>query len=219
MEARFRRGRPFRPLLALGVAAALLGSLLAGCGGGGSDTDGSSSATAPQASTQSPQEKSPATSGRHRGEGQSEKAHYEGSEEKVESSGIEAEGSERAAVLAAEHGYLAAIAGHRYAAACSLVSRLIAQQLQAMVPAGAGSKSCAQVVSHLVAGSSAQVAARQLGGHVVRVRLEGDHGIVIFHAPGARLYAFPMSREGGSWRVGAINAAVLAPSAATLGER
>ncbi len=215
IEARFRWGAPFWSLLALGLTAAIL----AGCGGS-SDTGSTSSATAPQTSTMpTPATSTGAGGGTRRGGGQAEKAPYEGSEEKVESSGTEAEGSERSAVLAAEQGYLAAIAAHRYGAACSLVSRLIAQQLQTMVPAGAGSKSCAQVVSHLVAGSSAQVAERQLGGQVVRVRLNGSHAIVIFHAPGARLYAFPMSREGGSWRVGAINAAVLAPSAATLGER
>ena len=41
--------------------------------------------------------------------------------------------------------------------------------------------------------------------------------LVIFHAPGARLYVFSLVDEGGEWQAATLISSVLAPSAATLG--
>jgi hypothetical protein len=186
-------------VVALAIAAG-------GCGGGSDETTAEAGAetTAEATAPTTPPEPEP-------GDGD-----FEGGEEQVEKSGSEAGGSERDAILAAEQDYLAALVSGDYRGACAHLSSSIEESLQAMIQGG--KKPCAQILAHLVSASAAQGAKQQLDGKVVRVRVEGDHGFVIFHAPGARLYAFPMSREDGGWRVAALNGAVLAPSAATLGE-
>jgi hypothetical protein len=201
---------------------ATLGAGLIGCGGGSGDSTTAAGGVGRETSSgavQSPQQPSGARpEPKTGGGGSGEEGHFEGGEEQVENSGSEAAGSEREAVLDVEQTYLTALSDGDYAGACALVSRALDQSLQAMVGPGGGSKSCKAILSRLVAGNATRAVEQQLNGRVTKVRIENEHGFVIFHAPGARLYAYPMVREGNAWKVGAINAAVLAPSAATLGE-
>ena len=48
------------------------------------------------------------------------------------------------------------------------------------------------------------------------MRVRGDRALVVFHAPGARLYVFGLVNEDGDWRAATLIPSVLAPSAATL---
>ena len=48
------------------------------------------------------------------------------------------------------------------------------------------------------------------------MRVLGDQALVIFHAPGARLYVLSLVKESDEWRVATVVSTVLAPSAATL---
>jgi hypothetical protein len=205
------------------VPVALVAAGLVGCGGSNGGTAGSTTSQG-QAGAVRPARETPPAGGEtaNAGAGQpghrEAESHFEGSEKEVENAGSEAKGAEEKAVLLAERTYLTAIAAGDYPKACTVVSPSIEASLQAMVPTQAGRRNCPEILAKLVGGGAARVVRPQLEGKVVRVRIEKDHGFVIFHAPGARLYAFPMSREGGRWLVGALNAAVLAPSAATLGE-
>jgi hypothetical protein len=196
-----------------------------GCGGGSN----SSSTTAPEPPTAEstaaaggpPKQAGESTAGGSGGKEHSPPAHhFKGGEEEVEEFGSEAGGSESAAVLAAEQGYLSAIAHRNYAKACTLVSSSLRQQFVALVASGGGAHhpTCPELLPHILAANASHVAALQLSGKVIRVRVEGDHGFVVFHAPGARSFVFPMTKDGGSWRVESITSSVLAPSAATLGE-
>jgi hypothetical protein len=221
-----RAGRPSRPasraVIALALATATLGAGVIGCGGG---SEGSSTAAGAvgretgSGAVESPQQPSGARpEPKTGGAGSGREGGFEGGEEQVENSGSEAAGSEREVVLDVEQTYLTALRDGDYARACALVSRALDQSLQAMVASGAGTTSCKAILSRLVAGNATRAVEQQLNGRVTKVRIEGENGFVIFHAPGARLYAYPMVREGNAWKVGALNAAVLAPSAATLGE-
>jgi hypothetical protein len=206
----------------LALATAALGGGLIGCGGSSDDTS-SAAGEAPNPPAEgaarlpgNPERNRSGGGGGVKGGGEAD--HFEGGEEQVENSGSEAAGSGRDAVLSAERAYLSALIDGDYARACELASQRIGESLQAMVPPGSKPSSCSAILSNLIAGSATRAAEQQVNGRVTKVRIEGEHGFVIFHAPGARLYAYPMVREGNAWKVGALNAAVLAPSAATLGE-
>jgi hypothetical protein len=142
---------------------------------------------------------------------------FEGGEKQVEEFGSEAEGSEKGAVLAAERGYLSAMADEDYETACSLLSKSVSASLQDLVESGRQIE-CEQILPHLISPSAAKVSAQQADGEVVRVRVHGERAIVVFRAPGARLWAMPLSRQGDAWKVTALGAAILAPSSATIGE-
>jgi hypothetical protein len=146
------------------------------------------------------------------------RSHFRGGEKDIEEFGSEATRSEQEAVLSAEQTYLSSIVSRDYGKACTLVSKSLEEQFSAIVTGAAGHKTCSQVLPRILAGDASHVAGLQLSGQVVKVRVQGDRGYVVFHAPGARLFVFPMVHEGGGWRVATITSSILAPSAATLGE-
>jgi hypothetical protein len=196
----------------------------AGCGGGsnsststeepGVETGVTTEATGAAGSGGAAEAGGPSSNGKpHR-------SHFHGGEEDVEEFGSEAAGSEKEAVLSTEHKYLAAIAIGDYNTACRLISSNLDEEFGELVQgSGSGtSPKCKQFLPHVVASNAAQIARQQLSGKVVKVRVEADQSFIVFHAPGARLFVFPMHRESGGWKVGAISSTVLAPSAATLGE-
>jgi hypothetical protein len=149
--------------------------------------------------------------------GSKSESHFEGGEEDVEEFGTEAEGAAKHTASAAEQRYLSAVAERDYAAACALLSKSLTGSLEAMVKPGR-ELACGQILERLLSPTASRVSAQQADGEVFKVRVEGDRAIVVFHAPGARLWALPLSREGGAWKVTALGASILAPSAATLGE-
>jgi hypothetical protein len=145
-------------------------------------------------------------------------SHYEGAEEEVESIGTEAEAGAKEAILGAEQGYLSALAQGSYADACSFVSPRTLHSLESIATARLRSAGCATLLSKFLSPSAPGSARQQLSGEVRRVRIKGAQGLVIFHAPGARLWVLPLLREGDEWKVGNLLPTVLAPSAATLGQ-
>jgi hypothetical protein len=202
---------------------------LAGCG---SDSDTSSTSTpTSDAATPAPRPEGGRPEGDGSGagaggsaedegagkQGSKPESHFEGGEEDVEEFGSEAEGADKDAVFTAEQRYLSAVAGRDYAEACALLSKSLTGSLEALVKPGR-KLVCRQVLGRLLSPTASRVSAQQADGDVVRVRVEGDRGIVVFRAPGARLWAMPLSLEGGAWKVTSLGASILAPSAATLGE-
>jgi hypothetical protein len=207
--------------LPIGVlTAALTALLLAGCGGSDdASTNGGSAAAPPPAGKE---QTKPTGAGRGAtgagpaDTGRTEESHFEGGEEQVEEFGSEAQGSNKGEVLAAEQSYLSAIATKSYEKACAGLAPAVTGSLQKMVKGG--DAGCGAILPKLLSPSTAAVARQQLQGEVVRVRVEGKQAFVIFHAPGARLWALPLSNQGGGWKVATLAPTVLAPSAATLGE-
>lgn len=208
------------------LAALLVAASLAGCGSG-SDTS-SISTSASGAETAAPQPEGGRTAGNGSSDGgggaaaernsdSKPESHFEGGEEDVEEFGTEAEGAAKDAAFAAEQRYLSAVAGRDYAEACALLSKSLTGSLEAMVKPGRR-LACGQILGRLLSPTASRVSAQQAEGEVFKVRVEGDRAIVVFRAPGARLWALPLSREGGAWKVTTLGASILAPSAATLGE-
>jgi hypothetical protein len=170
----------------------LLLSAVGGCGGG----SGQSSSTGTE--RQAPKS--------HRGEGS------------IEGFGKEASGAERAAALAVFHGYLEALAKRDPAAACSYLSANVRSSLGQLAGRQSGVTACAAILPKLLVPASARIASEEVAGTIKRIRVQGNSAFVVFHAPGARLYDLPMSREGGDWKVTIVSPPILAPSAETLGQ-
>lgn len=203
------------------LMATLTALLLAGCGGsdqGGSTSGQSGAAPAPAGNQQTkPTGAGQETSGAGSGDtGRKRESHFEGGEEEVEEFGSEAHGSAKDEVLATERSYLSAIATKGYEQACARLAPAVTRSLHKMVEGS--DAGCGAILPKLLSPTVAAVARQQLQGEVVRVRVEGEQAFVIFHAPGARLWALPLSNEGGGWKVATLAPTVLAPSAATLGE-
>jgi hypothetical protein len=149
--------------------------------------------------------------------GQAESSHYEGGEESVEEFGSEASGSERDAILGAEQGYLAALAGKDFASACSYLSGQARRSLSQLLTPAAKGKGCAATLPALLSSSAPATASQQAGGKITKVRVQGDRAFVLFGAPGAKLYVFTLGREGGEWKATTIAASILVPAAGTVG--
>jgi hypothetical protein len=181
---------------ALALCVALAALALATCGDEGSSTQDSAG----------PAE---ATTGR---------SDNEGGEKSIENFGTEAEGSARAAVLAAFSDYLNGIATKDYPRACSGLAATVRASLEQFASAKLKAKGCEGILPKLLAPTAALIAAEQAAGKVTRVRVQGDRAFVIFHSPGAKLYQLPMAREGGEWKAGLVAASIRIPSAATLGQ-
>ncbi len=182
-----------------GLIAVAVALTLVACGGG-SDASSSEPAGAGETETAQAESGSPPSA-----------------EEEVEAAGKEAEGSEADAITSAEQEYLTAIADEDYAKACSLISDGALKSLEASITRSAGSVDCAAILSKVLGAAAASAARDQAGGEIRKVRVVGDHALVIFRAPGARLYVFGLVNEDGNWRAATLISSVLAPSAATLG--
>ena len=139
-------------------------------------------------------------------------------EKSIEEFGIEAHGARRSAVVAAFKGYLNAIAAEDYGSACAGLAAAVRSSLAHLLPPKLKASGCERGLPHLLSPSAAPIARRQAEGRVTKLRVHGNRGFVVFHAPGARLYDMPIAREGSDWRVALVAPAVLSPSAETLGQ-
>jgi hypothetical protein len=162
---------------------------IAGCGGGGGST--ATVARSPHAAA--------------------------GGEKSIEDFGSEATGPGRAALLGAFHAYLEAIAARDYPGACSHLAATVQRSLEQFAAPGSKEAGCEALLPALLAPTAAAISHQQANGHLTKVRVQGDRAFVVFHAPGARRYQLTMVREGGRWKAATLAAAVLVPSAATLG--
>jgi hypothetical protein len=173
--------------LVLGIALAALS--LSACGGGSGSQGTSSEATS---------------------------THYEGGEKSIENFGSEASGDSRAAVLAAFHGYLGAVAARDYPKACAYLAASVKQSLEQFSKGRL--KGCEELLPKLLSPTAPVISREQDEGRVTKVRVQGDRAFVVYHAPGAKLYQLTMSSEDGEWKTDVVGGAVLVPSAATLGQ-
>jgi len=189
------------PLL-LATALTLVALAPAGCGGGEGASTGSSAAAVPKSAPERPARSRPG------GE--------PGGEASIEGFGAEAEGAPRAAILSAFHGYLGALAAGNHMAVCAHLAAVVRRSL-ARLAGGSKPPPCPRLLSALLSPEAPATAREQRGGRVRNVRIAGERGIVVFHAPGAKLYQMPMAREAGEWKVGLLAASVLVPDPATFG--
>lgn len=152
-------------------------------------------------------------------QGESDNSHFEGGEKSIEGFGSEAKGADREAILSAEQAYLNALAAPDYAAACFYLAGGVHRSLRQLAPKQLKAEGCRAILPRLLSPSAATTARQQAEGKITKVRVEGDRAFVVFHAPGAKLYLFPMAREGNSWKTTTAAASVLVPSQATMDGR
>jgi hypothetical protein len=121
---------------------------------------------------------------------------------------------DRAAISAALRGYTLALAADNGAVACSHLASWLRAQATAGVTSGAQgqTKSCAQLLTSMFAHEGSQARAAQRDTVITAVRVDGDRAFAIFRQPGVPAEFFPMQREGGQWKVGALGGSMLPPS-------
>jgi hypothetical protein len=130
-----------------------------------------------------------------------------GGDNSIQESGTEGSSSQTQAAAAVLHSYLDARVAHRWADACFYLSAGYAATVEAFAQRyvkGEGVKGCPEVLAALSSGSSQQALRATAHADVGALRLEGDHGFVLYHGPGGAPYAMPMVLEGGVWKVGTL---------------
>jgi hypothetical protein len=130
----------------------------------------------------------------------------------IQETGHEGSASERAAAAAVLHAYLDARVAHRWSDACFYLSASMAATIEAFAERygkGKAAMSCAEVLEALAAGSSPRALQAGAKADVGALRVEGDHGFVLYHGFGGEPYAMPMVLEGGDWKVGSVEATPL----------
>ena len=188
----------------------VLALLLAGCGG--SDSNSSTVATGSTSSSNGT-----STGDSPDGGSGSHDSSSAGGEASIENFGSAAGGSTKAEILGAFHGYLNAVATHDAAGACSYLSSIVQDSMSQLVAPRLKSKGCTAILPALLSPTAATIARDQARGEITRVRVQGDRGFVVFHAPGASLYQLTMVREKGAWKAATVAASILVPSPAMLG--
>jgi hypothetical protein len=130
----------------------------------------------------------------------------------IQESGTEGSPSETQAAAAVLHAYLDARVSQRWSDACFYLSAGFAATIEAFAERyakGKGVKSCPEVLEALATGSTQQALEETAHADVGALRIEGDHGFVLYHGAGGEAYAMPMVLEGGAWKVGSLDGAPL----------
>jgi hypothetical protein len=130
----------------------------------------------------------------------------------IQESGTEGSSSETQAAAAVLHAYLDARVAHHWDDACFYMSAGYAATIEAFAERfakGKEVKSCAEVLEALATGSSQQALVATARADVGALRIEGDHGFVLYRGAGGAPYAMPMVLEGGVWKVGSLEGAPL----------
>lgn len=133
-----------------------------------------------------------------------------GGDNSIQESGDEASSSEFAEAAATLHGFLDARAARAWAAACKRLAPGVAEQLVPEVgSAGGGKTSCAAVLASLTVGVPSSALREAAVADVGALRVDGDHGFILFRGVDGHSFFMPMIREGGQWKVAAIAASLL----------
>ena len=123
--------------------------------------------------------------------------------------GHEANGTDRTAVLAAFHSYLAAIGAGNWAVACQDISSQIKHQLQILVSKikSLSGQGCAAALGAILGRTPAATRRKQEQVDVVGVRTDGEHAFVLYSSALTPHATISMIRENGRWTAGVIAAA------------
>jgi hypothetical protein len=140
----------------------------------------------------------------------------ESGESSIEGFGSEASGAQRVAILAAEQGYLNALAGRDYKAACASLSASVISSLRKLASPSPRREGCEAILPTLLSPQAAETSRQAAEGQIARVRVKGSQAFVLYRAPGARLYLLTMVREGAGWKAATLGGSILVPSPSTF---
>jgi len=139
--------------------------------------------------------------------GGSQTLRVKGGDNSVQEFGAEAGGSDFERAAAALHDYLDARAAGAWAAACSYMSKSIAEsfkQLAAQAKQGDGS-SCAAALETLTNPAAMKAMKDEAEqADVGSLRVEGERAFLIYRGVENTIFAMPMANEGGAWKVGSL---------------
>jgi hypothetical protein len=214
-----------RYLSALSALALLAGAVGCGSSSSSSSGEGSTATTAPARETTSPQRPSGAAanpnpankaqsgSGAGGSGGSAKKPQPSIAAEEaapgdhsIQEYGAEAQGSEKAAVLAAMRSFIAAMATGDYARLCAALPAANRAQMQQFAKAQHKGGGCAAVLARLLNPAAAVEAKKALGATIAKVRVGKGNAFVLFRPRGGRLSYFVMKEEGGEWRATSLGA-------------
>jgi hypothetical protein len=115
--------------------------------------------------------------------------------------GAAAEGSEKASVTAAVHGFLGAMAAGDYAGMCTDLAASNREQLEAFGQGeGSPSAGCAAALKTLLSPGVAKEARAAAAAPITSVRIKGDTAFAIFTPKGGSASYLVVKREGDSWK-------------------
>jgi hypothetical protein len=133
---------------------------------------------------------------------------HQGGDNSIQESGQEAGEAQRNEAAAVLHAYLdARVAGH-WDEACFYLSASavsLLEQFAERFGKDKGITSCPQVLEALAEGSSQAELEAAAKVDVGSLRTEGDHGFLLYRGAGGVAYAISVVREGGAWKVGAVD--------------
>ncbi|MBS1885810.1 MAG: hypothetical protein JSU06_01335 [Actinobacteria bacterium] len=114
--------------------------------------------------------------------------------------GAVAGGHEKAAVAAAVHSFLTALANHDYPGLCGRITASNRKQLRSFGEGGSGAGGCATVLRKLLNPGVAGEARRAAAAPVKSVRIEGETAFALFTPKGGSASYLVMRAEGGGWK-------------------
>jgi hypothetical protein len=128
-----------------------------------------------------------------------------GGDNSIQNYGSEASGSDRLAAARILTSYLSSISAGNAKTACALLATSATEQMQQVGanPAG-GSAGCPALVGRIVSNLPAELKHQLADVRVLSVRVDGEHGFIIFDGVGPKVANMPLVKESGGWRVAAI---------------
>jgi hypothetical protein len=132
-----------------------------------------------------------------------------GGDNSIQEFGGESSGSEFDEAATALHNYLDARAQRAWSAACRYLAAGVTKELIAELSGGEGPTSCGELLASLSADLPQAVLQEAAVADVGSLRVEDEHGFLLFHVADQADYFIPMAREGGHWRVAAFAPSVV----------
>jgi hypothetical protein len=173
----------------------LLAACLAACG---SDS-GDSTATAPAAG------ETTATAG-EQGSGGSAEFRTPGGDNSIQSFGEEADAGEIDAATAVLGDYLRARSKGDLAGQCASLAHSTLAPLEELASRSPqfGKGGCTAILATLSVGAPNSTPDNTMSAGIASLRVEGDRAFALYHGPKGVDYFVPMVKEGGKWKVGAL---------------
>jgi hypothetical protein len=176
-----------RDLTAIGILAVISLLVLSACGGGEGDGTNSNSSAEP---------------------GQESVAGVPTSREgdnSIQTYGREGNANQRARLSAIVQAYFDARTDRDWRKACFLLAASQRAEYENLSRSG----SCAQTMRTLMAQVPDRALAEETQIEVLTLREEGDHAFLIYRRPDHTVYAMPLAREDGKWKVGLVTPTAL----------
>jgi hypothetical protein len=189
-----------KALVGISVVGVVLAGIVGGCGGGDSATSGDSSTGGPSNST-----KTTVSEGPNSEPSTEFISKGKGVVSQLPKFGKEADETEREAASRLLEENLQARAAGDWATQCeSLAASIVTGIEEAAVTLGAG-KGCAKGLEAQAAPTPESARANTMTGPIDALRVgSGGRGIALYHGTKGKDYAMPLIKEGGTWKVLAL---------------